>query len=550
MAKVVPPAVERCEVMDLRAEVEKRRTFAIISHPDAGKTTLTEKLLLYGGAINTAGQVAARRRARSATSDWMELERERGISITSTVLQFPYHGFTLNLLDTPGHQDFGEDTYRTLLAADSAVMLLDAAKGVEPQTRKLFAICRARRIPLFTFINKMDRPSLDPLALLDELENVLGIGAYPINWPLGNGPSFRGVYDRRSKQLHTFERTEHGAKKAPVAVSDVNDPRIAALTDEGTYREFIDQLELLEGAGSTFDRDAMLRGEATPVFFGSAVTNFGVELFLNEFVKMGPPPAAHVDTQHETIEPTNEHFSGFVFKIQANMDPRHRDRIAFVRVCSGKFERDMTVKNTRTGKDVRLTRAMKLFASDRESVDLAFAGDVVGLANPGSFAIGDTLCDGQDITFEPIPAFEPEHFALVRSIDTGAYKSFQKGIAQLREEGAIQVMYSFGQTRTEPILAAVGQLQFEVVKYRLESEYNVKTVFTTLPYGLARRVIGETSALAGATLPSNAKLVEDWDGKPLALFESEWSLRLGQEWNAGLVFEPFAARDLAIEATA
>jgi peptide chain release factor 3 len=532
-------------VMDLREEVARRRTFAIISHPDAGKTTLTEKLLLYGGAINSAGQVAARRRARAATSDWMELERERGISITSTVLQFPYHGCTLNLLDTPGHQDFGEDTYRTLLAADSAVMLLDAAKGVEPQTRKLFAICRARRIPLFTFINKLDRPSLDPLALLDELENVLGIGAYPINWPLGNGPSFRGVYDRTTRELHTFERTEHGAKKAPVTVADVHDPKIAALVDEATYREFIEQIELLEGAGSAFDRDAMLRGDSTPVFFGSAMNNFGVELFLDEFVKLGPPPAAHVDIAHEVIEPASPVFSAFVFKIQANMDPRHRDRIAFARICSGKFERDMTVRNMRTGKDVRLTRAMKLFASDRESVDEAYAGDVVGLANPGSFAIGDSLCEGREITYEPIPAFEPEHFALVRSTDTGAYKSFQKGIAQLREEGAIQVMYAYGQTRTEPILAAVGQLQFEVVKYRLESEYNVKTIFTTLPYGLARRVRPATGAgqpeLAAAQLPSNAKLVEDWDGRPLALFESEWSTRLALEWNPGLAFDPFTS---------
>jgi peptide chain release factor 3 len=533
--------------MDLRAEVAKRRTFAIISHPDAGKTTLTEKLLLYGGAINTAGQVAARRRARATTSDWMELERERGISITSTVLQFPYRGHTMNLLDTPGHQDFGEDTYRTLLAADSAVMLLDAAKGVEPQTRKLFAICRARRIPLFTFINKMDRPSLDPLALLDELENVLGIGAYPINWPLGSGPTFRGVYDRSTKHVHLFERTEHGAKRAPVSVTDVRDPRVAALTDEATYGEFIDQLDLLEGAGSDFDRTAMLRGEATPVFFGSAVTNFGVELFLDAFVELGPPPAPHIDVAAETIEPTDERFSGFVFKIQANMDPRHRDRVAFVRVCSGKFERDMTVKNMRTGKDVRLTRAMKLFASDRESVDLAFAGDVLGLANPGSFAIGDTLSDAADIVFGGIPAFEPEHFSLVRSIDTGAYKSFQKGIAQLREEGAIQVMYAYGQTRTEPILAAVGELQFEVVKYRLESEYNVKTVFTTLPYTLARRVRGEAAAIGAAILPSNAKIVEDWDGEPLALFESDWSLRLAQEWSPALIFEPFAERTLVME---
>jgi peptide chain release factor 3 len=542
--------------MDIREEVAKRRTFAIISHPDAGKTTLTEKLLLYGGAIVTAGQVAARRRARAATSDWMELERERGISITSTVLQFPYHGFTMNLLDTPGHQDFGEDTYRTLLAADAAVMLIDAAKGVEPQTRKLFAICRARRIPLFTFVNKMDRPSRDPLELLDELENVLGIGVYPINWPLGNGETFRGVYDRGSRELHLFERTEHGAKRAPVTTSDPKDPKIAALVDEHTYREFLDQLELLEGAGADFDNDAMLRGDVSPVFFGSAVTNFGVELFLDAFTRMGPPPAPHVDAEQRVIDPADEQFSGFVFKIQANMDPRHRDRIAFLRVCSGKFERDMTVRNVRTGKEVRLTRAMKLFASDRESVDVAFAGDVVGLANPGVFAIGDTLAEGEGVRFEPIPAFEPEHFASVRSIDTSTYKSFQKGIAQLREEGAIQVFYPYGQTRTEPILAAVGALQFEVVKYRLESEYNVKTVFQTLPYSTARRVSGpstdsgQADGIAGATMPSNGRMVEDWDGHPLALFESPWSVNLAEQWNPGLVFSPFGAEELAREALA
>ena len=534
--------------MDIREEVAKRRTFAIISHPDAGKTTLTEKLLLYGGAIVTAGQVSARRRARAATSDWMELEKERGISITSTVLQFPYHGHTMNLLDTPGHQDFGEDTYRTLLAADAAVMLIDAAKGVEPQTRKLFAICRARRIPLFTFVNKMDRPSRDPLELLDELETVLGIGTYPINWPLGNGETFRGVYDRGSRELHLFERTTHGAKRAPVTAAAPDDPKIAALVDAGTYREFLDQLELLEGAGADFDNAAMMRGDVSPVFFGSAMTNFGVELFLDAFVRMGPPPAPHLDAEQHVVEPTDERFSGFVFKIQANMDPRHRDRIAFLRVCSGTFERDMTVRNVRTGKDVRLTRAMKLFASDRESVETAFAGDVVGLANPGVFAIGDTLATGEGIRFEPIPAFEPEHFALVRSTDTATYKSFQKGIAQLREEGAIQVFYPYGQTRTEPILAAVGALQFEVVKYRLESEYNVKTVFQTLPYTTARRVAGEN--LAGATMPSNARLVEDWDGEPLALFESPWSVDLAKQWNAGLSFAPFGAAALAREALA
>jgi peptide chain release factor 3 len=548
-AKVMRSADELRSVMDLRAEVENRRTFAIISHPDAGKTTLTEKLLLYGGAIVTAGQVAARKRARSATSDWMELERERGISITSTVLQFPYHGRTINLLDTPGHQDFGEDTYRTLLAADSAVMLIDAAKGVEPQTRKLFAICRARRIPLFTFINKMDRPTRDPLELLDELENVLGIAAYPVNWPLGGGETFKGVYDRETHEIHTFERTQHGAKRAPVSVAGVHDDKIRALVDEGTYKEFIDGIELLEGAGAPFDREAMLRGDVTPVFFGSAMTNFGVELFLDRFVQMGPAPSVRLDASQTPVEPDDEAFSAFIFKIQANMDPRHRDRVAFARICSGKFERDMMVKNARTGKEVRLTRAMKLFANERESIDVAFAGDVVGLANPGSFAIGDTLAsESSSIEFAPIPSFEPEHFSMVRSIDTGSYKSFQKGIAQLREEGAIQVFYPFGQTRTEPILAAVGALQFEVVKFRLESEYNVKTVMTNLPFALARHVSGDPQAIASAQLPSNAKLVEDWDGAPLALFESEWSMRLAGEWNPTLTFEAFGTRGLAATA--
>jgi peptide chain release factor 3 len=544
--------------VSIKEEVNKRRTFAIISHPDAGKTTLTEKLLLYGGAIQTAGQVSARRAQRAATSDWMELEKQRGISITSTVLQFPYNGYTINLLDTPGHQDFGEDTYRTLLAADSAVMLIDAAKGVEPQTKKLFAICRARRIPLFTFINKMDRPSRDPLELLDELESVLGIGAFPMNWPLGNGPSFKGVYDRHSREVHLFERSAHGAKRANVQVADVDDAQIRELLDEQSYREFRDGLELLEGAGADFDRDAMLRGDVTPIFFGSAVTNFGVQLFLDEFVKMSPPPTprlntgprhSELDPRHPElvegraepveaayVDPTSEQFSGFVFKIQANMDPRHRDRVAFVRVCSGKFERDMSVRNVRTGKEVRLSRAMRLFASERESLEAAYAGDVVGLANPGVFAIGDTLSEGKNVRFERVPSFAPEHFASVRSIDTGSYKSFGKGIAQLREEGAIQVMYPYGSMRTEPILAAVGALQFEVAKYRLESEYNVKTVFTSLPYSVARRIVGDADLAARAQLPSNAKLVEDWDGHPVALFESEWSLRLAEEWNPKLRF--------------
>ena len=525
--------------MNISNEVSKRRTFAIISHPDAGKTTLTEKLLLYGGAIHIAGQVSARKRQRAVTSDWMELERERGISITSTVLQFPYEGFTINLLDTPGHQDFGEDTYRTLLAADAAVMLIDAAKGVEPQTKKLFAICRERKIPLFTFMNKMDRPSRDPLELLDELESVLGIAAYPMNWPLGSGDTFKGVYDRSTRELHTFERSAHGATKVTVQTRDARDPALRAMVDDVTYGQFIDGLELLEGAGAGFDLDAMLRGEVTPVFFGSAVTNFGVQLFLDTFVRLSPRPKAR-----GTVSPDEDRFTGFVFKIQANMDPRHRDRIAFIRICSGKFERDMVVRNERTGKDVRLSRAMKLFADEREALDDAYAGDVLGLANPGAFAIGDTLYQGAPVVFDAIPAFAPEHFASIRSIDTSSYKSFGKGIAQLREEGAVQVFYPWGSTRTEPILAVVGELQFEVAKYRLESEYGVKTVFSGLPYSLARRVEGEPERAARAQMPSNARLVEDWEGRPVALFESEWSVRLAQEWNPALTFAPFSADTL------
>ena len=529
---------------DIETEVQRRRTFAIISHPDAGKTTLTEKLLLYGGAIQTAGQVTARRRARAVTSDWMALERERGISITSTVLQFPYDGYAVNLLDTPGHQDFGEDTYRTLLAADSAVMLIDAGKGVEPQTRKLFAICRARGIPLFTFMNKLDRPSRDPLELLDELESILGIGAYAINWPLGNGPTFRGVYDRTTKAVHLFERTEHGAKRAPVEVSGLDDERLRTLVDEMTYKQFRDEIELLEGAGEEFDAAAMLRGEKTPVFFGSAVTNFGVQLFLDAFVAMAPPPVPRqgvrlADGSRVNTQPADEPFSGFVFKIQANMDPRHRDRVAFVRVTGGRFERDMIVRNTRSGKDVRLTRAMKLFAADREVVDEAFAGDVVGLANPGTFAIGDTLCTGEPIALDPIPAFAPEHFAAVRSPDAASYKAFGKGIEQLREEGAVQVLFTKERSRTEPILAAVGELQFEVTKYRLEAEYGVRTEWSRLPFTFARRIAGSQEAVAQAQMPSAARIAEDAHGAPVALFESDWSLRLAQEWNPSLHFIPF-----------
>jgi peptide chain release factor 3 len=526
-------------VSALAAEAARRRTFAIISHPDAGKTTLTEKLLLYGGAIHVAGQVSARRRQRQVTSDWMALERERGISITSTVLQFPYEGCVLNLLDTPGHQDFGEDTYRTLLAADSAVMLIDAAKGVEPQTKKLFAICRERRIPLFTFMNKLDRPSRDPLDLLDELERVLGIHAYPVNWPLGSGESFRGVYDRRTRRLHLFERSAHGATRALVHVADAGDPGLAALVDEHTRGAFAEGLALLEGAGAAFDESAVLRGEVTPVFFGSAVTNFGVQLFLDDFVRMAPPPGAQRLRDGTAVRPDDDRFSGFVFKIQANMDPRHRDRVAFVRVCSGRFERDLVVRNARTAQNVRLSRAMRLFADTRESLDAAFAGDVVGLANPGVFAIGDSLAQGEALEFPAIPAFAPEHFASVRNVDTAGYKAFAKGVAQLQEEGAVQVFEPLAGGAYEPVFGVVGELQIEVARYRLEAEYGVKTAVTTQPYSLAMHVAGERGAVENAHLPSNARFVKDVRSGIVALFENEWSLGLAREWNPALTFSAF-----------
>lgn len=537
---------QRPHLNSLADAIAQRRTFAIISHPDAGKTTLTEKLLLYGGAIHVAGQVSARRRQRQVTSDWMALERERGISITSTVLQFPYAGFTINLLDTPGHQDFGEDTYRTLLAADSAVMLIDAAKGVEPQTKKLFAICRERRIPLFTFMNKLDRPSREPLELLDELENVLGIGAYPMNWPLGSGDQFRGVYDRATRRLHLFERTAHGASRASVEVTDARDERIRELVDDAHYTQFRDALDLLEGAGAAFHGDAVLRGDVTPVFFGSAVTNFGVQLFLDDFVKMAPPPGPQRLRAGGFVRPEDPHFTGFVFKIQANMDPRHRDRVAFVRVCSGRFERDLSVRNARSGESVRLARAMRLFADTRESLDTAYAGDVVGLANPGVFAIGDTLAEGERVEFPPIPAFAPEHFASVRNTDTSSYKAFAKGIAQLREEGAVQVFEPLRSAGYEPILGVVGELQLEVAKYRLESEYGVKTVVTAQPYALAMHVTGSDEAIDAAHLPSNARLVRDWSANVVALFENEWSLKLAREWNTALSFAPFGTERAAV----
>ncbi|HEY9692911.1 MAG TPA: peptide chain release factor 3 [Oculatellaceae cyanobacterium] len=518
---------------DLEAAVERRRNFAIISHPDAGKTTLTEKLLLYGGAIHEAGAVKARRAQKKATSDWMEMEQQRGISITSTVLQFEYHNCQINLLDTPGHQDFSEDTYRTLAAADNAVMLIDAAKGLEPQTRKLFEVCKMRSLPIFTFVNKLDRPGRDPFELLDEIEQELGLQTYAVNWPIGMGDRFKGVYERHSKQIHLFERSAHGSKEAIDTVVDLGDPRIEQLLEQDLYYQFKEELELLDGVGAELDLDQVRSGKMTPVFFGSAMTNFGVELFLNYFLDYALKPGIHQSSVGE-VAPTYPEFSGFVFKLQANMDPRHRDRVAFVRVCTGKFEKDMIVNHARTGKTVRLSRPQKLFAQDRESIEEAYAGDVIGLNNPGAFAIGDTIYTGQKLEYEGIPCFSPELFAYLRNPNPSKFKQFHKGVTELREEGAVQIMYSVDEAKRDPILAAVGQLQFDVVQFRLMSEYGVETRLDPLPYSVARWVVDGWEALEKAGRLFNTVTVKDNWGRPVLLFKNDWNMHQVQEDNPNL----------------
>lgn len=507
---------------ELQTAVEKRRNFAIISHPDAGKTTLTEKLLLYGGAIHEAGAVKARRAQRKATSDWMEMEQQRGISITSTVLQFAYRNCQINLLDTPGHQDFSEDTYRTLAAADNAVMLIDAAKGLEPQTRKLFEVCQMRSLPIFTFVNKLDRPGREPLELLDEIEQELGLQTYAVNWPIGMGDRFKGVYDRHSGQIHLFERSAHGKREAIDTVVEMGDPRLEELLEQELYYQLKEDLEVLEGLGPELDLEQVHQGKMTPVFFGSAMTNFGVELFLNAFLDYALKPGSH-DSSIGEVPPTYQDFTGFVFKLQANMDPKHRDRVAFVRVCTGRFEKDMTVSHARTGKTVRLSRPQKLFAQDRESIEEAYPGDVIGLNNPGVFAIGDTIYIGQKIQYAGIPCFSPEIFAYLKNPEPSRFKQFHKGVSELREEGAVQIMYSVDESKRDPILAAVGQLQFEVVQFRLKNEYGVETLLELLPYTVARWVAGGWDALQKVGRLFNTVAVKDNWGRPVLLFRNEWN---------------------------
>ena len=513
---------------ELQAAVEHRRNFAIISHPDAGKTTLTEKLLLYGGAIHEAGAVKARRAQRKATSDWMEMEQQRGISITSTVLQFEYQDCQINLLDTPGHQDFSEDTYRTLAAADNAVMLIDAAKGLEPQTRKLFEVCKMRSLPIFTFVNKLDRPGRDPFELLYEIEQELGLQTYAVNWPIGMGDRFKGVFDRHNQQIHLFERSAHGSREAIDTVVDLGDPRIEQLLEQDLYYQLKEELELLDGVGAELDLDQVHTGKMTPVFFGSAMTNFGVELFLNSFLDYALKPGSRKSSIGE-VPPSYPEFSGFVFKLQANMDPKHRDRVAFVRVCTGKFEKDMIVNHARTGKAVRLSRPQKLFAQDRESIEEAYAGDVIGLNNPGVFAIGDTIYTGQKLEYEGIPCFSPEIFAYLRNPNPSKFKQFHKGVTELREEGAVQIMYSADESKRDPILAAVGQLQLEVVQFRLQNEYGVETRLEPLPYAVARWVVAGWEALEKVGRLFNTVTVKDNWGRPVLLFKNEWNVRQIQE---------------------
>jgi peptide chain release factor 3 len=527
--KVVPLSLE----LDSRLQeaVRTRRTFAIISHPDAGKTTLTEKLLLYGGAIHLAGSVKSRRAARHATSDWMKLEQERGISVTSSVMQFEYAGYNINLLDTPGHEDFSEDTYRTLVAADSAVMLLDNRKGVEDRTRQLFNVCKRRRTPIFTFVNKCDRVGEDPLKLVSDVEADLGIACHPITWPIHRDGAFVGVYDRRLKQVHLFERTaDHGARRADTHVGGIDDAALHELLGDESHARLVQDIGLLDEAGHPFDEAAVLAGELSPVFFGSALTNFGVEPFLREFLELAPEPAPRESTAG-IVNPTDEQFTGFVFKIQANMDAKHRDRVAFVRICSGRFEAGMPVKHVRTGKMMRLASPQQFMARERTAVEEAWPGDVIGVMDRGTLRIGDALSTGADLSFSDIPRFAPEHFARIILADPMKRKQLDTGLRQLTEEGAAQVFYTSG-TETSgptPIVGAVGMLQFDVMLHRLEHEYGASCRIEKISARYPRWVTGPQDEIERIARDRGRMLLYDAKGHPLILFEDSWGLRWALE---------------------
>ena len=529
---------------DLVKEIEKRRTFAIISHPDAGKTTLTEKFLLYGGAINLAGSVKGKATARHAVSDWMEIEKERGISVTSSVLQFHYDGYCINILDTPGHQDFSEDTYRTLMAADSAVMVIDASKGVEAQTRKLFKVCVMRHIPIFTFINKMDRDANDTFELLDDIEKELGIATCPINWPIGSGKGFKGVYDRNTKRVMTFADTLKGTKEGTEKEIAIDDPALVDEIGEDQRQTLLDEIELLDGASAEFDMELVSKGELSPVFFGSALTNFGVETFLQHFLQMTSSPLPRMSDQG-VIDPFSPDFSAFVFKIQANMNKAHRDRITFMRVCSGKFDKDMEVLHVQGNKKMRLSQPQQIMAQEREIIDEAYAGDIIGVFDPGIFSIGDTVCSPKHkFTFEGIPTFAPEHFMRYRSKDTMKRKQFVKGITQIAQEGAIQIFREPLMGMEEVIVGVVGVLQFDVFEYRMKNEYGVEMLKEGLGYSFIRWIDSAPCEPKDLKLSSDTKLVTDLKENPLLLFTSEWNIRWALERNEGLELSEFNRGDL------
>ena len=517
--------------MTLREEITRRRTFAIISHPDAGKTTLTEKFLLYGGAIAQAGEVRGKR-ARAATSDWMEIERQRGISVTSSVMQFQHDGYCVNILDTPGHQDFSEDTYRTLMAADSAVMVIDGAKGVEPQTRKLFRVCALRNIPIFTFINKLDRETRDPLELCEELERELGIGACAVNWPIGSGRDFKGVYDREKDRVLFFSAESH-AKKAAVTEVSLGDAALDETLGPGRAAALREEVELLE-AGREFDLEAVRNGELSPVFFGSALTNFGVEPFLEAFLRMTTPPLSRsADTG--VVDAFSPDFSAFVFKIQANMNKAHRDRLAFLRICSGEFRRENEYYHVQSGKKLRLSQPQQMMAAEREIVEEAYAGDIIGVFDPGLFSIGDTVTTpGKKFRFEGIPTFEPEHFMLVSPKDTMKRKQFIKGTEQIAQEGAIQIFKRPGAGLEEVIVGVVGTLQFDVFQYRMRSEYGVELRMEGLPFDHLRRITSLPGKPDELVLCTGAAVLEDFRQRLLIAFEGEWSVGFLTKHNPGL----------------
>lgn len=524
---------------DLQKEIEKRRTFAIISHPDAGKTTLTEKFLLYGGAINLAGSVKGKATARHAVSDWMEIEKERGISVTSSVLQFNYDGYCINILDTPGHQDFSEDTYRTLMAADSAVMVIDGSKGVEAQTRKLFKVCVMRHIPIFTFINKMDRDANDTFDLLDEIEKELGIATCPINWPIGSGKSFKGIYDRNTKEVMTFADTLKGTKEGIQRNISIDAPELETEIGADYKETLLEEIELLDGASAEFDMELVAKGELSPVFFGSALTNFGVETFLQHFLQMTSSPLPRKADIGE-VDPFSSEFSAFVFKIQANMNKAHRDRIAFMRICSGKFEAGMEVTHIQGERKMRLSQPQQMMAQERKIIEEAYAGDIIGVFDPGIFAIGDTITTAADkFAFEGIPTFAPEHFARVRQMDTMKRKQFVKGITQIAQEGAIQIFQEYNTGMEEIIVGVVGVLQFDVLKYRLENEYNVDIRLERLPYEHIRWIENKEIDMDKLTGTSDMKKIQDLKGNPLLLFVNSWSVGMTLDRNEGLELSEF-----------